>query len=399
MQDQQLKFALIFIGLGIFLGWFSNSAFNDVWHKNTDVNACEVSPQTTVSIPPVTQAVDVVSIDQDTSQFEKLLFDKQYSQALSLFKAVSIDKKNKLNMILKKTIHEMLENSGQDVFSLLDVFLSEFYDNSALLLLQANAYTDNKRWLAALNSYLLARSYAQDNEQYIEINQLIHDFSLLAFEQFQADKNWPLSIDFFEKLIEKDAQFAYYHLALAKSYIKNHEKDLALLHLQFITADPHYGIQASELLERTFVDDTVKGIKLEKQGEHYIVDMTIADEYPVKLMIDTGASYSSLSPYTLAQLLNEQLAKKVGRNTVYTAGGKVEADIYEVKSMTIDGFTVNNIRVVELELQSPLNEPPLNEATANSERHFEGLLGVNFLNEFNFSIDPQSKRLFLTPKI
>ncbi|MCN4145308.1 MAG: aspartyl protease family protein [Thiohalomonas sp.] len=68
--------------------------------------------------------------------------------------------------------------------------------------------------------------------------------------------------------------------------------------------------------------------------------------------MDTGASYSSVASLILEQLVQDQQAEKVGPNKIQTAGGLVEADIYKVKKMTIGDFSVNDIMVTELDLDT-----------------------------------------------
>jgi len=104
-------------------------------------------------------------------------------------------------------------------------------------------------------------------------------------------------------------------------------------------------------------------------------------------MIDTGASYSSLSSFTIAQLVNENVARKVGRKDLLTASGKITVDMYQLDTMTIGKYSINDIVVAEIDLES----------TSPSDQ-LEGLLGLNFLSQFNFSIDQKNKQLMLLPK-
>lgn len=390
MLNQQLKFSLVFIGLGAFFGWFSHSAYDQLYNvKNSDtgnkaaITALPKMKKNNLDVPTISSA------DYNKEYFIKLIKNGQFEDALRWYKGIEAKNESSLLPVLLSEIDKLSQQSDENVFKLLDVFLNEYYDNSQLLIAQARALVLNDQIEQALDSFLLAKNYARDNSTYNNISQTIHDFSFKVFKQFQLAKNWPDSIIFYRKLIENEAQFAFYHLAIAESYINNNDKDKAVMHLQLITEDNVYGLQATEMLEKIVFQNTSGGIALEAQGNHYIVNAIIADFYQIKLLLDTGASYSSLSSHSIAQLVHDQLAIKIGHNQVYTAGGTVEVDFYQLKNMTIGNYTVNDIIVAELDLES----------ASDQDNNFDGLLGINFLNRFDFSIDQKNKRLILSPKL
>lgn len=390
MLNQQLKFSLVFIGLGAFFGWFSHSAYDQLYNvKNSDTGnkaAITASPKmkkNNLDVPTISSA------DYNKEYFIKLIKNGQFEDALRWYKGIEAKNESSLLPVLLSEIDKLSQQSDENVFKLLDVFLNEYYDNSQLLIAQARALVLNDQIEQALDSFLLAKNYARDNSTYNNISQTIHDFAFKVFKQFQLAKNWPDSIVFYRKLIENETQFAFYHLAIAESYINNNDKDKAVMHLQLITEDNVYGIQATEMLEKIVFQKTSNRIPLEEEGNHYIVNAIIAGFYQIKLLLDTGASYSSLSSHTIAQLVRDQLAIKIGHNQVYTAGGTVEVDFYQLKNMTIGNFTVNDIIVAELDLES----------ASDQDNNFDGLLGINFLNQFDFSIDQKTKKLILSPKL
>jgi len=390
MLNQQLKFSLVFIGLGAFLGWFSHSAYDQLYNvKNSDR---DIKPAITTSPEMKKNNLDVPTIssaDYNKEYFIKLIKNRRFEDALLWYKDIEAKNEPSLLPVILSEIGKLSQQSDENVFKLLDVFLNEYYDNSQLLIAQGNALVFNNQIEQALYSFFLAKNYSQDTSSYNSISQTIHDFSFKVFKQFQLSKNWPESIVFYKKLIGNEPQFAFYHLAIAESYIKNNDKDKAIMHLQLITEDNIYGPEATEMLEKVVFQNTSGGIALEAQGNHYIINAIIADFYQIKLLLDTGASYSSLSSHTIAQLVRDQLAIKIGRNQVYTAGGKVDVDIYQLKKLTIGNSTVNDIVVAELDLESP----------SDQENNFDGLLGVNFLNQFDFSIDQKTQKLILSPKL
>lgn len=397
MPEQQFKFALVFIVLGALLGWFSHSAFNN-FNSIESVDLVQSNPLNT-NFPDTgtnshqskkSSGVTNISVHQNRiNRFTQLLKNVQYHDALILYQENDTNNDNSLEPVLINEIERLTEESDNNVFQLLDVFLQEYYNNSTMLISQANALILSEDIEEAFDSYFLAKNYAQNNKQFIEVNQMIHKLSIQAFKQFQASNEWQRSIDLLNILIENEPQFAFYHLALAQAYLKLDEIDKALTHLQNISEDSQYGSQASELIVNITLAETAGGISLDKENNHYLVNASLSDVYKAKLMIDTGASYSSLSSYTIAKLVDEQLAKKIGSRQIYTAGGEVDVDLYQLNNLSIGPFSVNDIIVAELDLQT----------SSSSDNNFEGLLGINFLNEFDFSIDQDNKQLILSPKL
>ncbi|ARG96726.1 retropepsin-like aspartic protease family protein [Legionella micdadei] len=105
---------------------------------------------------------------------------------------------------------------------------------------------------------------------------------------------------------------------------------------------------------------------------HYRIDGSI-DDYPVRFMIDTGASLVAI-PQELATQLGLQ-----GRYAInlQTAGGEVTGYLTRLKKLSFAGFTLNNIKAVII---------------AGGEDN-EVLLGMNVLSQFNLS--QQDKRLII----
>ncbi|MCU7817382.1 MAG: retroviral-like aspartic protease family protein [gamma proteobacterium symbiont of Lucinoma myriamae] len=390
MIKQQLKFAITFLGLGALLGWYTHAAYVSNSNKNTNVQS-SVQIEKKISIDNNVQPYIPVSSKTDSieTQFTRLIEKNYFDQALQVYKDISPEMQTKLFLIIRLQVDELNKELDPAVLSLLDVFLQEYYDNTQLLIMEANALLLRNETEQALSSFLLARSYAKNNDEYIAISQQIHEFSKSSYKEFVKEKAWLTSINFFIQLIENEPNYPFYHLCLAESYIKLGEDDKAITPLQWIMDDIVYGEKATELLDIITLNRLSAGIELDKKGEQYIASSILSDIYEVKLLIDTGASYSSLPSLILKQLVQDQQAEKVGRNQIQTAGGLVEADIYKVKKMAIGAFYVNDIMVTELDLY----------ALDGSQNDIIGLLGMNFLSRFYFTIDQKSQQLFLTPKL
>ena len=102
---------------------------------------------------------------------------------------------------------------------------------------------------------------------------------------------------------------------------------------------------------------------------------------PVALLIDTGASVTAISKQYFDSLSNRYKINYLGRFSIGTAGGSIMAPMYQFQALTINHVTVENLPVVILPMQSIANA--------------DGLLGMNFLREFDFKIDQRQSVMFI----
>jgi len=125
----------------------------------------------------------------------------------------------------------------------------------------------------------------------------------------------------------------------------------------------------------------VAGIPLHRRGNHFIVDATPAHGRSLRLLIDTGASLTIFTPEVLAQLGIRY--RDTGRTGVFTtANGPIRAPVYSLDSLAVGDWQVNDLEVGVLDL--------------GGSAGVDGLLGMNFLNHFQFFIDQNNALLRLT---
>lgn len=290
MLNQQYKFAIIFIGLGALLGWFTHIAYNEVINKerNADISPVNRIQTNIINISSKQHKQDEFNLIE--KRFIALIMSEKYENALLLYRDIKPDNQLKLDTILLSQIHDLNNENNPNVFKLLDVFLQEYYNNTQLLVIKANSLRLNNEQIQALDAFLLAKNYAKNNEDYMAINKAIHNFAHVTYNHFKEKNDWPQSVEFFKKLIENEPDFPFYHLSLAESYIRLGDKESAKLPLQWVKDDVIYGDKATELLEMMTLNDLPMGIELEKKGNQYITKATLSNYYDTKLLIDTGAS-------------------------------------------------------------------------------------------------------------
>ena len=91
-----------------------------------------------------------------------------------------------------------------------------------------------------------------------------------------------------------------------------------------------------------------------------------------EFIVDTGATYTAIPADTATQLGYD--LRDAPRVTVRTANGLIAVPRIRLQSVSLEGYSVRNLTALAL----PTNLGPRS-----------GLLGLNFLNHFRFSVDAQ----------
>jgi clan AA aspartic protease (TIGR02281 family) len=124
-------------------------------------------------------------------------------------------------------------------------------------------------------------------------------------------------------------------------------------------------------------------VKFQKQGELMVVPALLNEKTAAKFVVDTGASYTTISQAMAQQLgLNPTNASTV--IPLQTANGVIEAPLVSVDSLEVGGFALKDLPVV---VHDVFPDP-----------NIAGLLGLNFLSQFHLGIDSKNGILYLEKK-
>jgi clan AA aspartic protease (TIGR02281 family) len=133
-------------------------------------------------------------------------------------------------------------------------------------------------------------------------------------------------------------------------------------------------------LANGIVAGTHHEIPLSGDRKHLIVDGTLNGVVTGPMLIDTGASYCVLTHGTARRL---GIAPRKHRTIpVATANGQVDADLVALDALQIDDAQLTGVDAVIMDAV----EPPL-----------IGIIGLNFLTQFRFSVDLAAGTLRLEP--
>ncbi|WP_017444249.1 TIGR02281 family clan AA aspartic protease [Gayadomonas joobiniege] len=260
-------------------------------------------------------------------------------------------------------------------------------------ILEATAGKITRPWLVrlalryhlALQKYseaadiIYSRSQAELTDIEYQSEWLYFEAQMLAvYDDLKQQGHWEKAAKIFETLYWYQDDHPKFSLALAESYYHLGKKSQAEQILLYVAADPDYQSQA-EALQAKLLQKTVK-YPLNRTGAHYILAVKIGQQ-PANLMIDTGASITSLSRQFVEQYITDY--QHLGYKTVSTANGLAEAEEILVAEFTLGTLTLNDFTLLILD---------------NYFSHNDGLLGMNFLSRFKFNIDQQASMLVLTER-
>jgi len=124
-------------------------------------------------------------------------------------------------------------------------------------------------------------------------------------------------------------------------------------------------------------------IQFQRRGDLIIVNALLNGKVSVSFVVDTGASYTTISHATAAEL-GIDLGPSPTTLSFHTANGTINAPLASVGSMQVGGLEIKNITVA------------IHDVFPDAS--LAGLLGLNFLGQFRLDIDSQAGLLNLERK-
>jgi clan AA aspartic protease (TIGR02281 family) len=155
---------------------------------------------------------------------------------------------------------------------------------------------------------------------------------------------------------------------------------LEAVRLERVSAVPLDRVPRSSAVEGASPRSEGHDIPLSGDGKHLIVDGTLNGMVSGPMLIDTGASYCVLTRGTAAKLGLKPRAQRT--IPVATANGQVDADLVEIDAVQLRSARVAGVDAVIMDAV----EPPL-----------IGIIGLNFLTRYRFSVDLAEGTLRLEP--
>lgn len=276
---------------------------------------------------------------------------------------------------------------------LLQQFLVSAYRDVAARVLLAEAYQGQGDLLAAIDQLYEARGYAYRPAMLQRISGRIRSVVADLTRTLKRNNDQAALLSLYQQLIQLEPDHAPWFMGLASAQLALDDKEAARRSLLLVAQDPNVGAQAQAILSELSVAfaerqggdpwgavTEVVGIPLQRRGNHFIVNARPADGRSIQLLIDTGASLTIFTPDVLEQRgIGYQ---DTGRTGIFnTANGPVEAPIYTLDALAVGDWSVRQLDIGVMDLGAGTG--------------VDGLLGMNFLNQFQFFIDQNDSMLRL----
>ena len=248
--------------------------------------------------------------------------------------------------------------------------LARYPDEHRLMVIVGEARCQRRDWVGGIQALVQAREI-QASEK---VDALLQDaYLMLAGEASRAGDTRGMEARLIEGIGQLPASAAL-RIELAKLYMQFEAYDDATRLLQDAKGlDPALREASQALLDR--IDDALKRrdaviISIPRGSRSIRTEAIIDGARTFPFIIDTGATYTTV-PSDLAQALGYDLSRAAQIN-VATAGGALSVPLIQVQSVSLGGYTVRNLEVCVI----PSGLGP----------DF-GLLGLNFLKHFKYSMD------------
>ena len=382
------------IGLGIWLGLTDRRASTPSSVKQvTSIEQTKPSDSIIHSPSiPVTQspliANETEPKDAHASKLQQLthlLANRHYDEAVELYSFLY----NELNETDSAPYREMIFSFAQELGEqekhseatvLLQEYLSIFYQDLSALRMLANNQHILKRYLDEIETLFAA----------LEIAYLVQDIDSLKAELDDAiaaqavtlsnDPNAVLA--FYKSLTERKPEYEALQLGLSRAFLRTGEKEQAIAILKALPQESEHKHEINELLvsvqQNRFSDTTAA--PMQRLGDAFSVRVIINGILPVTLLIDTGATLTIIHPDVL-QLAGINLKQSKKNIQLKTVNGIIKVPVFELRSLALGDQLVNDIEVGGVAM--------------SGVGGVNGLLGMNFLNRFKFTLDQQQQLLLL----
>lgn len=319
----------------------------------------------------------------------KILNNDQLGSVIELLKTeMDVDEQNSINLKLTSYARQLLESNHNfhEIEKKLIALLGNSETKEVVLDYLARLYEKNERYVEAINTLHDLREMTHYTDDLVELNNRIAFLVNSNIARLEESFSWDRLDAFYGLIIHKEPDNFDYQMRYAEFSYNNKNYDQATAMLEVLVYHQDYMDQAQKLIgkikhQKHIIESGEFPVPVTKTGDHYIVTAIINDQEPVKLIIDTGASLTVLSP-EIMRGLNIEEKDVLQYMNFSTANGVVSAPVILVDKIKVQNYIVSNVKVGIL--------------PSFSRSNVDGLLGMNFLNQFAFFIDQENSMLELS---
>lgn len=353
-----------------------------------------VEPPALATAEPAPEAPPAQPEETITERFRSLLNTRAFEAAMNLYVEVQhrdTAKAAELKSLVMSYLQRYLkETNGVALTGLVDAFLSRYYDDLDVLLLLARHQLQSDYLAEAAHTFQLAFTYAYNGAEQQQVQRAFQSFVQQVDQLLGGQGRWRDLISFYETLELLDLIQPEFQLRLAELYLARGEPEYGRNLLRRLTTNPAVATRAEAMLagvrpqarpQPTTAQDTVA---LGLIGSHYHLPLRLNNAADVELIIDTGATTTTLSRRAFESLVSTSGFVKLGPQVFNTANGVAKGTMYRVDRVQLGNQTLSDVHIAVLDFNTPAG--------------IDGLLGMNILRNFRFQVDQDEQRLYLRPR-
>lgn len=293
--------------------------------------------------------------------FRQLLKQRDFEQALAYYEqALLLDDRYQglLKPVLEHYLQTCLQQCHDGVFvDLVELWLGTYYQDIAVLLLLAEHQRAQGLPEVAAGTLKMAATYAMQAGQQEQVDAAVQRLVQATDTLLSRQQRWIELLGFYEYLEAIDLG--------QRDFLQRQ----AAVSQQLVEPDNGGGAQQS--------------IPLDRRGDHFLVAIELNDADLVTLMIDTGASVTTLTS-TSFSLLSSSDYEYRGSHVFNTANGLAPGEVYRTGSIRLGDSRIEDVDVAVLDYRP--------------SEGVDGVLGMNVLRNYRFEIDQDRELLLLRPR-
>ncbi len=385
-----LVIILMTFSCGFISGWWLHQRIPLPAEQVEDLSGFQLEWQPAMTAEEVWSSK--AEIDKSDQSFESALAEQRLDDALVLYQQQErSDNTVQLESLLMKKVKSWAADKQEDkAINTLERFTQHYYQDQILLSELAKLYLNEKEYTKSLETLLSARSFLVEGKDYEQITSEVFNLSKRIYQENSAKQTLEASLLLFQKLTMLEPEQGFYRYALTESYLAVNDLSSAISELEILRLDPEYEKKATDMLAvllppliENSEEKQTAGVFLKHIGRHYIATVGLQDNTSAQLLVDTGATLTTLPTELLLNLKGRKMAQRISHANIRTASGTVFAPIYLVKELTLGQFVLKNLEVAGMD---------------SGLQQADGLLGMNALRQFHFQIDQDRSQLILTPR-
>lgn len=373
---------LTLLSVGIVLGWIAHEVYAPTFDRAHDTTAVRVAPALRNANDLTSPQTDVKAANTLHAYLDAGRYPEAVQWLVRAHASGQLDSAGEQDVLALEEHTSVLASQGrfaqarallEDILAVLPAFIDARW-------LLAQLQIQEKQYEEGVDTLYSGRSHVATVNELQRIESQIKQTVSTSHSQLAACCDAARRAAFYEHLVALDSSRTDYYVALAQAYADDGKLNAAKKTLSMVSHDPEVGAQARALLA-SLEEKTSYGtnVSLQRYGNQYLLPVLFNDRVELTLLLDTGASMTVLSAAAFKVL--RPAATPLGERALTTANGIVVAQVFRIPSVAVGGRRVDDLAVAVVEQLDEAGLP--------------GLLGMDYLDNFQFSIDRQDDALYL----